>query len=419
MNRWARAGQTAVLVLLLGLSLTVQAKCVVVTGVATLDDKPEAFARQMAIRDALRQATMMSNVKVSSDQRVENYQLQYDRTRFSSQSKVQDYVIVEEGVEPPRFDDLFDENGKEIRDPKEVEKLKLYQVKMEVCLTEDPQACNKTPGNHLQAKLAVAPVVTTDEYAARDIRRLLPGYQQEIMRRLREAGHQNLLQMDTGSVIDARSTVRPNLDRALLEPIRERTGAQYLMLTVVRSLSRSNNDPDVWNDIKRFYNLEVRPNARFIEVETFLVDLVARKQVWQKRHGFNIEGDVTVGRDKPFGTSAFFNTDTGMVFHRLLHEQVSDLYHEVKCKPLTTRIIDIRDDDYVLLLSSESGAKPGDQLAVYRLFGRPVRHQGMELGTDTRPAGFLEIERIQSRFAIAKVVSEDERIEIGDLVKSW
>ncbi|KUJ71600.1 flagellar assembly protein T N-terminal domain-containing protein [Thiomicrospira sp. WB1] len=419
MKRWGRLAQAVCLALGLIASIGAQAKCVVVTGVATLDGKPEAFARQMAIRDALKQATMMSNVKISSNQRVENYQLKYDRTRFSSQSKVKDYLIVEEGVEPPRFDDLFDQDGNEIRDPKELEKLKLYQVKMEVCLTEDPQACSKTPGNHLQAKLAVAPVVTTDEYEARDIRRLLPGYQQEIVRRLREAGYQNLEQLDMAAPIDTRGVVRPNLDRERIEAIRERTGAQYVMLTVIRSLSRGNNDPGIWNDIKREYNLEVKPNTRFIEVETYLVDLVARKQVWQKRHGFNIEGDVTVGRDKPFGTSAFFNTDTGMVFHRLLHEQVQDVYHEVKCKPLTSRIIDIRDDQYVLFLSSESGAQPGDQLSVYRLVGRPIRYQGIELGTDTQPAGFIEIQRIQSRFAIAKLVSEEERIQIGDLVKSW
>mgnify|MGYP006275834831 CR=1 FL=1 len=412
-------GVTLALALWIGVSASAWAQCVVVTGMATLDDQPEAFARQMAIRDALKQATLRNNVKIASDQRVENYQLQYDRTRFTSQSKVQDYMIIEEGVEPPKFDDLFDEQGNEIRDPKKLASLKYYQVKMEVCLTQDPTACSQTPGQHLQPKVAIAPVITTNVRAARDIRRLLPGYQQALTRRLRQAGYHNLIDLEMAVPVDQRGLVQPNLDRALLEPIRERTGAQFMVLSVLRSLSRGNNDPALLNDIKRHYNLEITPNTRFIEVDSYIVDLVERKQVWQKRHGFNLEGQVTVGRDKPFGTSAFFETDTGVAFHALLQEQVQALYQTLKCKPLTTRIIDIRDDDYVLFLSSESGAQPGDQLAVYRQVGRPVRYQGMNLGIDQVPAGFLEIQRIQSRFAIAKLVSEQDRIQIGDWVRPW
>ncbi|MPQ76970.1 hypothetical protein [Hydrogenovibrio sp. JE_KL2] len=391
-------------------------KCVTATGTASTDGVTEAYARKMAIRDALKLASMQSNLRVSSAQEVKDFALSNDVTRFTTHSKVSGFKVVKEGFKELPFDEQFDKDGKPLKDTRS----KTYQVTLKVCLTEDPLACSNYPGNQYQPKLAIAQVVTTDGYGARDISNLLSGYQLELNRRIRDLGYLNETMLETGSQLtESPSMVAPNLSRDVLQPIRETTGAQYLMMTVLRSLSRHNTDPAVWNKIKGYYDLEVKPNARYIEADSYIIDLTTFQIVFQKRYGFDIKGKVTVGRDRPFGTNAFFATNTGMAFHAMLQQQSRDAYRYLHCQPLKTRIIDIRNGEYILYLSEESGAKVGDELAVYHQFGSSVQYQGQNLGFDSVPAGFLKIERIQSKFAVAKVTAEKGLIQVGDEVRSW
>lgn len=389
--------------------------CVVVTGSASTETVSESFARQMAIRNALKLASMQSNLDVSSEQVVTDHALTKDTTYFTSNSKVAQFHIVKEGFKPLPFEERFDEQGQEIKDAKS----DIYEVTLQACLTEDPKACDNLLGNHLQPKLAIAQVVTTDSYGAKDISNLLTGYQLELERRLKNLNYRNLFMLENGGALQQNQTVAPNLDPEILKPIRESSGAQYLLLTVLRSTAAYNEDAKLWNDIKRFYNREVHPNRRYIEADEYVVDLINYQVVHQVRNGFNVKGEVTVGRDRPFGTSAFFATDTGTAYHALLQTQVESVYDFLKCKTIESDIIDIRDKDYIVYLSADSGARVGDTFAVYHKFGRPVRYMGADLGTDTEPAGFLKIKRIQSKFAVAELVAEDGRIEIGDVVRTW
>ena len=391
-------------------------QCFSVTGVSSTAGVSEQFARRMAIRAALKNATMQNNLKVSSSLELNNFTLQKETTRFSSQSKVSKYKVTHEGVKPLTFEQQFDQSGV----PIESKKSSTYQVTLDVCLTEDPAVCDSALGNYLQPKLAIAQVLLMDEYGARDLANLRSGYQLELDRRLREKGYRNLQLLHSGSHLqDEQQILSPNLSKEVLDPIRNTTGAQYLLLNVIRSVSRHAEENQSWNSVKRFYNQSVDSNARYLEVEGFVVDLVSRKVVYQKRQGFDVKGDVTVGRDRPFGTNSFFATDTGMVFHALLEKTTDDFYQFLKCKSLKSQIIDVRDGEYILLLAEESGIKVGDEMTVYHQFGRSVTRSGIDLGYDSKPAGFIKITRIQSRFAVAEIVSKNGLIQVGDEVLSW
>lgn len=382
--------------------------CVVVTGTASTEGVDEAFARQMAIRNGLRFASLNSNVTISSDQSVKNFQMEREATRFTSHSKVQSYAVLDEGLENP-----YDEYGEKLERPLN------YQVKMKVCLTENPQACENLSGFGYQSRLAVAPIVVADSYEARDISNLVQGYQTELERRLNHQGHRNYKVLDFQVGVDEGAVIRPNLAKEALEPIRDRSGAQFMLLTVLRSLSMHEEESPYVNQMKRFYNLEVEPDTRYLEVDWYLVDLMSRNIVHQQRAGFDVTGAVRVGRDRPFGTNAFFATDTGTAFHALLHKQVGDVVNFLQCQPLETQVIDVRNGEYVLYLNERSGAKVGDQLAVYERIGRGIQFQGVDLGSDQTPSAFLKIKRILPRFAVAELVAKKGTVQIGDRVKSW
>ncbi len=389
--------------------------CSTVVGTASTEGVTEEYARRIAIRNALKLASMQNNLKIQSTQEVNSFQLTKDTVRFTTQSKVSKFKVREEGLKKPSFNAGFDDQGMPIKMPKPT----TYQVVLDVCVTEDPAACGHVLGNYLQPKLAIAQVVITDTSGASDISNLTAGFQLELDRRLGEHGYKNLILLHAGGRLQESSQLAtPSLIKAKLTPIRENTGAQYLLLNVIRTVGRQ-VESSRWNDIKRYYNQEVAPHSRYIEVDVYLVDLIAQETVYTKRYGFDVEGEVTVGRGRPFGTNAFYATDTGMVFNTLLEQEVSGIKQFLKCKPLSAQIIDIRDGEYILFLSAQSGAKVGDELTVYHQFGRPILKGGVNLGFVSSPTGFLKITRIQSKFAIAKLITKKGLIQVGDEVRSW
>jgi len=382
-------------------------QCVVAKGAAPSKDVSKAFARKMAIRDALQQASLKNNVVVQTDQSVESYELKLDSTRFTSTSKVKSFTVLKEG-----FEDSEDKYG-------ETKKGALnYEVTMNVCLTEERGVCTNLPGNQYQTRLAIAPIVFPHAHQANDISNLLHGYQQELERRVRNQGYKNYTVLNQVIDIQPNVQVAPNLDQEVIASVRDKTGAQYLLLTVIRSMS-SHSESSMKNDVKRFYNLEVQPNSRFIEADWYIVDLMRNEIVHQTRGGFDVEGDVTVGRDRPFGSNAFFSTNTGKVFHALLEQQVTDTIDYLHCKSFESEIIDVRDNEYIIYLNASSGAKVGDDLAVYHKIGRPVRFNGAVLGTDLVPGAFLKIKRIMPRFAVAELTAKKGVVQVGDVVKAW
>lgn len=381
--------------------------CVDVKGVASTDGVDEAFAHKMAIRDALKMASIRNNVSIKTDQSIEQYQVTLDSSRFTSSSKVKSFTILKEGLE--ESDDIY---GQAKKGPLN------YEVTLNVCLTEDRGVCTDLTGNQYQTRLAVAPVVIAHAHQANDVSNLLMGYQQELQRRIKNQGYRNFSLLLESVDLQPNTMVEPNLDPELLSGIRDRTGAQYLLLTVIRSLSAHQNDGYL-NGAKRFYNLEVKPDSRHLEVDWYVLDLMKNRTVHQMRQGFDVQGDVMVGRDRPFGSNAFFATDTGMAFHTLLEKQTTDVLDFLRCKPFESQIVDVRNNEYIVYLNSASGAKVGDDLAVYHKSGRPVRINGVELGSDEVPGAFLKIKRILPKFAIAEVTAKKGIVQVGDLVKTW
>jgi hypothetical protein len=374
------------------------AQCVTVVGTASMENVEQAFARQMAIRNALETASMQNNVQVISRQDTENFALKNQASRFVSRSKIQKFGIMSEYADLER---------------------KEYEVELDVCLTEDPSACKHIFGAHYQNRIVIAPVVIENPYEARDIANLLPGYQNELHRRLAERGYRNLDLIDYAQGVQPGNLVTPNLSPEVLQPIQDQTGAQFMLMTVIRSASSHSEGKGFGDSVRRFYDFEVDDNYRYVELDWYLVDLNKFQIAKQGREGYEVKGEARVGRDRPFGTAAFFKTHTGRTFNQILNQQVDKVFEHMRCELLETQVIDVRNDEYVLFLSEESGVQVGDQLAVYQQVGNPVRFQGRSLGMDQTPSGFLKIKRIMPKFAVAELIAQDGRVQIGDVVRSW
>lgn len=383
-------------------------ECVEVRGVAPIVNGNEAFAEKMAIRDAIKNASMRRNLKVSSDQKMQNYQITMESSRFQSQTRVASFEVLEQGLEDP-YDRFGREKTGELG----------YEVTLKVCLTDDPKACPNLTGHQYQTRLAIAPVVMERAYEIRDISNFVIGYQQELERRLLQVGHTNLVGLNDTIDIQPNQKITPNLNEDLLTEVRNQTGAQYVLLTVAKSASAHIEEDGFMNRVRRTYNFPVEPDSRYIEVEWYLVDLVNFKTVAEARDGFDIKGDVRVGRARPFGTNAFFATDVGKAFHYLLDAQTQNVFDTTRCQPFESEVIEKRGDEYMVLMNRQSDVQVGDVLSVYQRQDRPVRFNGRALGYDLEPGAFLTVKRVLDQFVIAELTANQEVVQVGDRVKAW
>lgn len=385
-----------------------QTECVEVKGFSSIANGNEAFAQKMAIRDAIKNASMRRNLKVRSDQKMEDFKITMESSRFSSQTRVESFRILEEGLEDP-----LDMYGEEKEGPLG------YEVTLKVCLTEDPKACPNLEGHIYQPRIAVAPVVMERAYEVRDISNLVIGYQQELERRLLQSGQKNLVGLNRTIEIQPNRKITPNLDEALLTDIRNQTSAQYLLLSVIKSASGHIENDSFVNRVRRTYDLPVEQDSRYIEAEWYLVDLVNFKTIAEARDGFDIKGEVKVGRDRPFGTNAFFATNVGKAFDYLLKEQTQQVFDTVRCQPFESEVIEKRGDQYLVLMNRLSDVQVGDVLSVYQRQDRQVRFNGRALGYDLTPGAFLTVKRVMDQFVVTELAANQEVVQVGDRVKAW
>lgn len=383
-------------------------ECLVVKGRASTDGVDLEFAKKMAIRDALKNASMQRDLKVGSDITMQNQQLTLETSRFVSNSHVKSYTLLKGGLEDP--EDMY---GRSKPEPLN------YEVEVEVCLSSERGLCPDLNGRKYFPRLLIAPLAVKDVAGARDIRNLVSGYQLELERRLLDKGQSNLSKLNRMIDIQPNRQISPNLDPQLLQEVYSSSGAQYLLLSVLRSVGTVLEDNGWKNQVKRHYDLDISDDGRYIEADWYLVDLLNKKIAHQARAGFDIRGKVRVGRERPFATNAFFATDTGKGFDALLSQEVDNVQDFLHCQRFESEIIDVRDGKYYLYLTPEVGAKVGDDLAVYHRTGMPVNFAGRDLGSEYQPGAFLKITAIHSEFAVAELITQKNPVQIGDRIRPW
>lgn len=373
--------------------------CVVAEGSAVIENGNVAFARQLAIKDAIHMASISHSVKVKSTSRTENYQLVSQNASFVSQSVIEHFEV----------DDEFEEEG-------------VYFVRIKAYLSDAMNVCPGYAGGDYTNRLAVAQPIVEQPVDIRDIQQFEVGFQTELLRRLKQQGYLNVKPVVVGGDVVPDRVLEPNMSPALLDDLRRQSMSQYLLLTVVRSMALKQDEDKIWGQVKKFYGYGESPNynQRVIEWDWYLVDLYQESIVHQHRFSQLLQADSTwVGRDKPMGTAAFFNTAVGAVVTDGLIREVNQTVQRLSCQTLQTEVIGLQGEDVVLLLNRDSGVQMGDELTVYGVSGAVISFNGQNLGSDYQSKGFLRIKRISSEFAIAEVIAKQNDIVIGDRVRAW
>lgn len=373
-----------------------QSPCVEVEGVAQIEQGDLAYARQMAIRDALAQAALSTNVRVNAQSETQNFALTRQSAQFAAQQRVTSMKVLSEVQE-----------GNTIR------------VSVSACLTDEAKVCPNYIARYVP-KVAIASVAVQDEYSVKDILDVAPGYQGELFNRLWSSGQRNVELLHTASDLYVGRPIVPNLSSTMLQTASDRTLAQYLVLTVIRSADWEVEQSAVAGEIRKAFRFDKEPTQRTVSVEWYVIDLIQERLLVQgnafKKVG---DADVRVGRDKPFASRQFFVTLTGKLFDYVLNEQVASIQESLACAPISATIAEVNQDKVVVPISIDSGVAQGDVLAVYSRTSRPYRIGAIELGTDLEPTAFIRVQKVLPRFIVGQFEGKKGLVQAGDIVKSW
>lgn len=373
-----------------------QSPCVEVEGVAQIEQGDLAYARQMAIRDALAQAALSTNVRVNAQSETQNFALTRQSAQFAAQQRVTSMKVLSEVQE-----------GNTIR------------VSVSACLTDEAKVCPNYIARYVP-KVAIASVAVQDEYSVKDILDVAPGYQGELFNRLWSSGQRNVELLRTASDLYVGRPIVPNLSSTMLQTASDRTLAQYLVLTVIRSADWEVEQSAVAGEIRKAFRFDKEPTQRTVSVEWYVIDLIQERLLVQgnafKKVG---DADVRVGRDKPFASRQFFVTPTGKLFDYVLNEQVASIQESLACAPISATIAEVNQDKVVVPISIDSGVAQGDVLAVYSRTSRPYRIGAIELGTDLEPTAFIRVQKVLPRFIVGQFEGKKGLVQAGDIVKSW
>lgn len=378
------------------LQLFAQSNCFEVEGVAVIENGDVAFARQLAVRDALAQAVLSSQVRVNAQSETVNHTLSRQTAQFAAQQRV---------TSMKRLGEVQEEG--------------MIKVTVSACLAEEAKSCPNYIARYTP-KVAIASVAVQDEYSVKDIIDIAPGYQGELFNRLWSSGQRNVEIVGIANDLYAGRPIIPNLSPTLLQSLSDRTLAQYVVLTVIRSADWETEQSGLAKEIRQTFRFDKEPTQRTVNVDWFVIDLIQQRMLVQGNAFKKVsDSDVRVGRDKPFASRQFFVTPTGQLFDYVLAEQVASIKESLACTPIAATIAEVTGDQIVVPISIDAGVAQGDVLAVYSKTSRPYRIGAIELGTDFEPTAFIRVTKVLPKFIVGKFEGKKGLVQAGDIVKSW
>jgi hypothetical protein len=174
---------------------------------------------------------------------------------------------------------------------------------------------------------------------------------------------------------------------------------------------------------------------RHFEVDLSVLDgesgiLIARHILHQQ-----VVEEVELGRDKPFGSQAFYATTYGKAIGNVLDEAVKRVMQDVEEIPVVARIVKIRGGQLVIDAGSASALAVGDEFYVFNaqyqlpangltplpvlppVLGVPERKLGNATITQVE-RGFAQIEVNADPLAMGLREGDYVRLEVGGIEKS-
>ncbi|MBR7799105.1 flagella assembly protein FlgT middle domain-containing protein [Undibacterium fentianense] len=167
---------------------------------------------------------------------------------------------------------------------------------------------------------------------------------------------------------------------------------------------------------------------RHLEIEFSIYDGISGAFLSRHHLYRPSEDDSKVGRDKPFGSVAFYATNFGKAIDLLVEESVAWIRKDLAPMPMMAKILQVNGKQIVLDTGVTSNLMVGDealllsdfdQLPVLGLSSQQARPAN--LGIPQATMGKIKIHQVQMQFAVAELLGETEieavKVKVGDVIR--
>jgi hypothetical protein len=358
-------------------------------GVAAIGASGRDEARQAALRDALRQAALSVESQVEGTERLNAANVPLQSLHVRPTQQVTHYSILRE----------WEDQG-------------LYHVTVSAEVGQGKVAAECATRAHApKKKVAFIPFGVANSIQVDDINNILDGLPSELSRRLEASG-------EFLPIYVLRSIPREDNtpQREAVMRIAKESGAQFLVSGTIVDAGASQGSPGI------FGTLLGRSRKRHFEIEFTVYDGLTGTRILLRRLDEVAEGDVMVGRDKPFGSRVFFETEFGQAANRLVDDATKEIRAALECLPFSANIVRVEGNKVFLDAGGTSLLRPGDKLIAYsRDFYHPTVGLGNTgaLGVQERPVATVTLIQIQPRFSIGDLPEDTSKlgINVGDTVR--
>lgn len=380
------------------------ANAVTVEGQAAVNKGMPLLAKNQALQDAIRQASMQSSVNIHSQTLINQNNVAIDTVSMRSAAAVRNTKVIKEWTAD-----------------------NIYHVVATVELAAD----NYCSPHHRKRIIATAfPLAKQEQVTAYETQDLYGGIPRELNNHLIESGD-FIGSNATGINLYPRADLAPEIqERTAYRPskvmqIASSTGMQLVLSGVIRDLEVESTEYMSGAGPLAFARSLAREVVarRGIGIDVYVHDGFTGALLFQQRYVDTVIGDVWIPATYTVGSERFNATSTGEKIAKIIEQASIDIRQSLSCYPFATRIIEIKDDKVIIDAGAQEKLNAGDQLVVYSASGDDLNLEGglSFIGKERQPAGVLTILNIMPRYSVGRleVPARELGIKIGDWVKSW
>ncbi|WP_027858842.1 flagellar assembly protein T N-terminal domain-containing protein [Marinobacterium jannaschii] len=371
-------------------------------GRAPLNNNDYVSARENAVRDATRQASMQAAVYVSGNQQIRDGILEIDNMQISTLGKVSQVEIIDQRVEGQYL---------------------LVRIRADVQF--DTGCENGSTNNYMKSVAITAfPITQSAQAMLGGLDNAVSALPAQLAQHLSNSGRVNIFKATHLNLYDSLdSAASRQLDDGALSTVAANTrqlAVQYIISGVIRDMSMIDQealqDQNYFRDLLRRIDSRGPHYRRNFMLDIYLHDAYSGTLLSEKRYQasglWQLEPELRVG----FGSSAFGQQEYGRNINQLLATLSEEMAQDLRCRPYSALISRTEGKEVWLDAGQNSGLKRGDKLTVFHrsTFFNGALQPKTHL-TNTRKT--LVIDEVQAQTTRAYLMTDSHQSNIlpGDL----
>jgi hypothetical protein len=361
------------------------------------------YARQQALEDAMRQASLRAEAHVVSTQLMTKGVMQQDEIKLKSQANVKNVEVLWEGAEQG-----------------------IYSVTIRADV-KSVEMCQQ--GNNLRKAVAVTGfgLVSPKQTSLGQLQNIEQDLARVFINTLNDSGQMHALDASHIGLYE-NPTFAPsvqNQQRHLTTSmvLAQNLGAQYIVSGIVRgldTLSTVANNVEPEESWLSLVGLTDEPTDRQFAVDVFVHDGFSGALIFSNSYATQGKWNLDRMANVRFASPAFWKSNYGHAVKDLLTGAIDDVSMSLRCQPFMAKIIKTEGKRLHIEALAGAGIRPGDKFSIYRsgTFYNLDLEPRIELtNTDMKAT----VKQVQPQFIVAELAMSAQQLSIqrDDIVIAW